>query len=523
MANPDVILVIMNTGIRRLLTGVIAIAIALIFMAVPFDDADAKRKKYKKYKKNTKVHHRVGRKIRRKARHRIRRKARSRNYRSIHRTNPKLAKARTELNIGAKYFKALEKFYAARGYKKAWINGKTLNRNGSILIKKLSLAHQHGLDQTDYDLPSNKIANSGLLGDIKISYSLIRYGEQVQAGRLAPARIVAEHDLKPQHPDLVALLKKAATAKDPALILDQLPPPHLQYKLLKTKLANFRAGRISLAQNSEILSTSLRQALKTTALARENMIIANMERWRWIPRQLGKKHVWVNLPTYRLLIKEMGEITFATKGIIGKIDAPTPLISSKIKNIIVNPFWHIPASVVASEILPKLQSDQSDYLQTQKITVLRRGGRIVDPKSVEWTKITNPRTYRFRQSPGKQNALGRVKVLFPNSHSIYLHDTNEPELFANSERALSHGCVRLANPIGFADAIASYDDHLRSQMPGTLLGPRERWLKYKVTLPVHLVYFTAEVNPQGELVTHPDIYRYDEKTTALFKGLDPSS
>ena len=178
---------------------------------------------------------------------------------------------------------------------------------------------------------------------------------------------------------------------------------------------------------------------------------------------------------------------------------------------------------MASDILPKLQANNIEYLQTQSIKVMRRGGRIIDPEKIDWTKITNPRTYRFRQSPGKKNALGKLKILFPNSHSIYLHDTDEPELFKSEARAYSHGCVRLANPVGFADAIASYDDHLQSQMPGTLIGPRERWLKYKASMPVHLVYFTAEIDASGKMKTYPDIYRYDEKTIAIFDGQMPSS
>lgn len=507
------------TDVMRLLTGLLTIALAVVFLALPMDSSEAKKKKYRKYKKSQKIHHRVHKRVRKRRRHRIKKRVR----RQVVRANPVLAKARTDFKIGSKYFKALRSFYAARGYKKAWINGKKLNNNGAFLLKNLRLAHLDGLDQADYDLPVSNYEISGLRDDIKISFSLIRYAEQVQAGRLSPSKVVAEHDLKPQHPDLLALLKQIAKSKEPGLLFNNLPPPHLQYRQLKTRLASLRADIKRRFAETSSLDFSMRTAIGNVAMARENMIIANMERWRWLPRQLGEKHIWVNLPSYRLLVKQMGKIAFETKGIIGKITAPTPLISSKIKNIIVNPFWHIPASVVASEILPKLQVENNEYLQTQAIKVLRRGGRVVDPKSVDWTKITNPRTYRFRQSPGKKNALGRMKVLFPNSHSIYLHDTNEPELFSNAQRALSHGCVRLANPIGFADAIASYDDHLHSQMPGTLLGPRERWLKYKATLPVHLVYFTAEINANGNLITMPDIYGYDEKMTAMFKVGTPSS
>ena len=511
------------------------VAVAFLFMSM--DGADAKRKKHRKYsKKHYKAQHKVHRKIRRKKRHRIsrkannrkakrksRRKSRSRNHRKVYRVNPQLAKARTALNIGSRYFKALKKFYAARSYKKAWIIPSGANNTGSILLTRLGEAHLDGLDQSNYKLPVADLKGGSFQDDVKISYALIRYAEQVQAGRLSPAQIVSQFDLKPQHPDLAALLKQVSNSKNPGPILDTLPPPHKQYGLLKARLALLRSNVNLVLPGASALDFPLRLAAKNIALNKQNLIIANMERWRWIPRQLGEKHVWVNLPSYQLHIKEDGETTFTTKGIVGRKDKPTPLISSKIKNIIVNPFWHIPASVVASDILPKLQANNIDYLKTQSIKVMRRGGRIIDPEKIDWTKISNPRTYRFRQSPGKKNALGKLKILFPNSHSIYLHDTDEPELFKSKARAYSHGCVRLANPVGFADAIASYDDHLQSQMPGTLIGPRERWLKYKATLPVHLVYFTAEIDATGKMKTYPDIYSYDEKTIAIFDGQTPST
>ena len=520
------------THIWPVLAKFLACVVAMAFLFMSMDAADAKRKKHRKYsKKHYKAHHRVHRKIRRKTRHRVsrkanrktRRKARSRIHRKVYRINPELAKARTALNISSRYFTALEKFYAARAYKMVWINSSGISNTGTILLKRLGQAHLDGLDQSNYNLPIAELKNGNFQDDVKISFALIRYAEQVQAGRLSPARIVSQFDLKPQHPDLTALLKQVSSSKDPGPVLDRLPPQHKQYGLLKARLAQIRSNVNLALPGSAVLDFPLRLAVKNIALNKQYLIIANMERWRWIPRQLGERHVWVNLPSYKLHIKERGKTTFTTKGIVGRKEKPTPLISSKIKNIIVNPFWHIPASVVASDILPKLQANNIEYLQTRSIKVMRRGGRIIDPEKIDWTKITNPRTYRFRQSPGKMNALGKLKILFPNSHSIYLHDTDEPELFKSKARAYSHGCVRLANPVGFADAIASYDDHLQSQMPGTLLGPRERWLKYKANMPVHLVYFTAEIDASGKMKTYPDIYSYDEKTIAIFKGHTPSS
>jgi murein L,D-transpeptidase YcbB/YkuD len=434
-----------------------------------------------------------------------------------------LDQAQTTLHISPRYFKPLKAFYRQRGYRPAWFGRRELSATGRTIFGALTQIHHHGLDPLDFPLPASASQNPQPLDDIKLSFSVIRYAEQVRAGRLSPGNIVAEHDLKANHPDLLILLKELASSDSPLILLNHLPPPHTQYGLLKTNLKRLRQQRPVLMRQSARVDRPLRLAATAKIYRLENLIIANMERWRWLPRDLGKRHIWINLPSYNVLIRNNGKTEFTTKGIIGRLEAPTPLISSRIKNIIVNPFWHIPASIVARDILPKLKIDPVAFLRSNSIKVLRRGGRLMDPAKINWAKVTNPRTYRFRQSPGSKNALGRLKILFPNRHAIYLHDTNEPELFTANQRAFSHGCVRLADPLGFADNIAAHDKHLQSQMPATLIGKREHWLKYKADMPVHLVYFTAVVEPSGHIIILPDIYQYDTKITRWFRDKHKNS
>ena len=429
-----------------------------------------------------------------------------------------LDRARLELAIGTRYFKALDRFYRSRSYRPAWINPGEFSNNAKAVLGVLFRLREDGLDPAEFPLPKSAGVGTTLMDDIKLSFSLVRYGEHVQAGRLSPDKIVAEFDLQANRPDFASLLKQASEGKAPLELLQNLPPPHLQYRRLKRQLVSV------LRQTEKLLEASaqINQRLSAVALAglraKKQLLTANMERWRWVPRDLGPRHVWINLPSYKVQIKHGAITTFETDGIIGRTTAPTPLISSTIKNIIINPFWHLPASVVARDILPNLKTDAATFLASRSIKVLRRGGRVIDPASINWTKITNPRSYRFRQSPGIENALGRLKILFPNSHSIYLHDTNEPELFGFDNRAFSHGCVRLADPVKFADAIAKYDNHLHTQMPGSLLANQDHWLKFRAKLPVHLVYFTAEVDADGRLVTFPDVYGYDRRIISLFDG-----
>ncbi len=419
-----------------------------------------------------------------------------------------LVNARTRFGISKKYYTALEKFYRARRYKKAWIMEKGLSQTGKTVVERLRLAKEDGLNQRDFPLPELSGNKPASIDDIMVSFSLIRYGEQVQAGRISPDKVVEEFDLETNRPDFVALLKSVVKSADPVAVIDQLPPPHSQYQQLKSLLKATRETPKSEGTNQ---------------LALENQIIANMERWRWMPRDLGDKYVWVNLPTFSTQIKEGGKTTFTTKSIIGKADHPTPLISSRIKNIVLNPFWNIPSSIVGDEILPKLKAEGVSYLDSRDIKVLKRRGRVLDPEKIDWSKVNNPRSYRFRQSPGDKNALGRLKVLLPNSYAIFLHDTNEPELFDRDNRAISYGCIRLAEPVEFANTIASFDKKLQTRMPGTLLGAREYWLKYSAKLPVYMAYFTVVIDSDGQLVSYPDIYGYDQKTTAIFAKTDSNS
>jgi murein L,D-transpeptidase YcbB/YkuD len=226
-------------------------------------------------------------------------------------------------------------------------------------------------------------------------------------------------------------------------------------------------------------------------------IIANMERWRWLPRDLGKTHVFVNVPDFRMRLITDGAVAFETRVIVGKPETQTPIFSDEMEHLIVNPSWYIPPSILKKEFLPKLASDP-DYATRRGYEVIRRGNAV-----------------SIRQPPGERNALGHVKFMFPNSHAVYLHDTPNRNLFSAETRAFSHGCVRVQNPFEFAEKITASLGYSERQLR-SMVGGGERMIRLQQKIPVHLTYFTLFVDEAGTLQQRRDLYGHDSRIrTAL--------
>jgi murein L,D-transpeptidase YcbB/YkuD len=224
----------------------------------------------------------------------------------------------------------------------------------------------------------------------------------------------------------------------------------------------------------------------------EGDILANMERWRWLPAEFGARYLSVNVPEYRLRLYEEGRVAHESRVIAGKVDTPTPIFSGLMEYAIVNPSWHVPPSILKNEFLPRMAEDPT-YATRQGYEVVRRGDAI-----------------SIRQPPGEKNALGFIKFMFPNKHAVYLHDTPNRRLFANSKRALSHGCVRVENPFVLADFV------LGSEWTETrlkrLIGRGRAHDLAQDKLPVHLTYFTLAVDERGRaLQAFDDIYGHDRR------------
>lgn len=224
----------------------------------------------------------------------------------------------------------------------------------------------------------------------------------------------------------------------------------------------------------------------------------NLERARWIPADFPQDYVWVNIPDYKLTAYQNGDTAFTMRVIVGAAGHGTTIFSGNIKYIVFAPYWNIPESIVKNEIVPGMRGNPS-YIpnHNMQITGYSKGLPVV------------------RQLPGPDNALGRVKFLFPNSFNIYLHDTPNHDLFNSGSRGLSHGCVRLSDPERMANWLLRNEDTVKysSTVVDSLMNnnPKETWVSLEHTTPVYLVYFTAWVDEQGKLNIRNDIYGHDAK------------
>ncbi len=468
-------------------------------------------------------------------------------------------------------------FYEARDFEPLWIENGRAGPKMIALRRQLDGAADDGLDPALYSTPDVMPADAGALAaaDVDFSLAVVRYVTHLASGRLDPAEISRIVTLEPERPAPAEILSRLSDDMAVAEAVSQYEPPHPQYKALKAKLAELRAStaeatqvvvpegtllrpgkadarvpilrtRLSVAAAADtepdIYDAVLVEAVKTfqsesgltadgllgprtlVALNGPNReddiaaIVANMERWRWMPRDLGDFHVFVNVPEFMVRVFDAGSMVHETRIVVGTPKNPTPTFSHVMDHLVVNPFWHVPASIVTNEMLPEIRQNPYGYFAKRGYQVLAKAGgkmRVVNPDSIDWWMV-NPRSVQIRQVPGDHNALGRIKFMFPNQHSVYLHDTPSKKLFQRDHRAFSHGCVRVDNPLDFADAILKVAaPEWNSRRLEALYGGKEQRINLVTPIPVHLSYFTRSVDAEGELRRFEDIYGYDREMRQL--------
>ncbi|HYG46812.1 MAG TPA: L,D-transpeptidase family protein [Allosphingosinicella sp.] len=263
--------------------------------------------------------------------------------------------------------------------------------------------------------------------------------------------------------DQQALLDRAVKG-DLAETLNSLLPTHPQYAALKGLLADS----------------------KVDAKTRDRIRI-NLDRWRWLPRDLGSKYVIVNVPAYTVALVENGQTLNRRRAVAGAIKTPTPSLSAVITGAIFNPWWEVPSSI-APEVRGK--------------------------KGYVAVKDDNGKVIRWRQPPGPSNALGRVKLVMGNPHAIYLHDTNAKNLFNRQARAFSHGCIRTEDAVGFAETLLDGTEWDRGKIDQTLATGKATQANLAAPVPVYIVYFTVAATSDGPPMSYADLYGRDGKVLA---------
>jgi L,D-transpeptidase YcbB len=255
-----------------------------------------------------------------------------------------------------------------------------------------------------------------------------------------------------------------------------------------------------------------------------------MERWRWMPADLGTFHIENNVPEYQTRVFQDGAIVHQEKIIVGKTNTPTSLFSAKMQFVIFHPEWGVPDSIKLKEIWPSLRRKPADDFfgfsgAVSDTAVLKRhnlrvsyNGKQIDAAQVDWTKV-DPRSYQFIQPAGGTNVLGVVKFRFPNRHDIYMHDTPQRDLFSQSVRAFSHGCMRVNNPQRLAEVILAYDRGWAPERVAQQIASHQSMeVKLEKPLMVHVTYFTARVDDNGKVQTFADLYGHDAKLAAALSG-----
>ena len=471
---------------------------------------------------------------------------------------------RSDRIIDRKAKAPVEAFYAARNYAPIWVENGAANARGKAAATYLAGVSADGLDPNDYSVPSFANPDAGALAEseLKLTATVLTYARHAQIGRVHYSRVSADivYDLVAPEPG--AVLTKLADAKDVAAALDSFNPPHAGYKALKAKLAEARGrtgepGRVRISSGKTLkpgmedprvpllrqrfgvaddnASTTydkvLSEAVKTFQGQRDlaptgvlnnatidalngprrdrdaDIIIANMERWRWLPRDLGRAYVVVNIPDYTLKVMDHGAMVWTTKIVAGQPgEKATPLLSETMKYITVNPTWNVPPSIINNEYLPALAQDP---------TALERIGL-----KLEHNRDGSVRIY---QPPGEGNALGRIRFNFPNKFLVYQHDTPDKHLFAKDKRAFSHGCMRVQFPDKYAEVlfnIANPKDGYTIEKIHRMYGTGERDIHLTTPIPVHLTYQTAFVDDAGHLAIREDVYGRDSRLLAALKGED---
>jgi murein L,D-transpeptidase YcbB/YkuD len=374
---------------------------------------------------------------------------------------------------------------------------------------RVNLASISRLITPHLDLPAGndvlaKLADAGVkAGDVLQGYNPTTRGYLALKARLAALRGPAPTAVKPlrlpsgpalrlgMHDARVPLLRAHFGLENrPAGTLDQGPgEPDTYDAAVADAVTKFQRGRglpatgILNVQTVLALADAGRAARPTGS---ESELIVNMERWRWLPGDLGSDYILVNVPEYRLRAYRGGVLRDEARVIVGKPDSRTPLFSGLMEYAVVNPSWYVPPSILKT-MAPKLAGYGGKTWGGYE--VVRRGGHI-----------------SLRQPPGERNALGFIKFMFPNQHAVYLHDTPNRSLFSAARRDFSHGCVRVDDPFRLADVVLP---DWSAERLKKLIGKGERTLRLPEKLPVHLAYFTAYVDDGGSYRTLPDLYGYD--------------
>jgi murein L,D-transpeptidase YcbB/YkuD len=412
--------------------------------------------------------------------------------------------------LGKRLWALEQKFYAERRHQPAWIDGDHPTPQLDALLAALHDAELHGLRSASYGygtLAAERAkADEPWLRDsfepnvipdldLRLTYAFLAHASDLLGWRSSPRRIDRNWLPAPKKADLLQHLRDALKGNRVRGTLDALAPEHPQYKGLQAALARARN------QQGDGLDI--------------DRIRMNLERWRWAPRDLGDRHVLINIPSYQMQVIEGGKTRLAMRVIVGEPETPTPLFSDKMTYVVFSPSWNVPESIQREEMLPRLVDDP-EFLERNNIEVVSTSGEPVDPWEVDWTDSEMTDALRFRQLPGPDNALGLVKFIFPNNFNVYLHDTPTDSLFNKERRTFSHGCIRIEQPVALAEYVLQDKAHWTpARIRAAMHSKEEQSVVLREPIPVHIGYWTAWVQEDGSVAYLDDPYGLDRRQASV--------
>jgi L,D-transpeptidase YcbB len=448
--------------------------------------------------------------------------------------------------------------------------------NHADLLVELETLSAHGLEPAHYHLAVLKADDlTSTERDLIATDAWMSAAAHMLYGKLDPVSIEPDWTAGKREADLASVLDYALSSQTIAGSLDQFAPMQPGYQILKQELASLRmieglpvakvsrgdalkpgmtdprvrelqarlvqlgfleAGKETGTMDEETVSAiqafQLREDLDDDGVAGPatirtlnrgpqasiDQVRVNLERWRWLPADLGKRHLRANIAGFEVTTYEDGLPQATHLTIVGKTYRRTPVFSDQVEYIVFNPWWETPASLAKADKLPMFKKDPG-AVQRLGFEIRDRSGNVIPPATIDWSSVTAGNfPYRIRQAPGPQNALGVVKIMFPNLYNVYLHDTPNRGLFTQRQRAFSSGCLRTQNPIGLSEWLLSETDGWdRAAIDKAVASGKETRATLSQKVPVHILYFTAVPDGSGGVRYLDDIYERDE---VALKGLN---
>lgn len=479
--------------------------------------------------------------------------------------------------IGIFKSETLKQFYIASENQTVWGNLK----KRTFVLSTLEKSDELGLDPEDYKISELKKFENKLSSlsdkdlatyDVLLTYNFEKYLNHLYKGKLDPKKLYTNWDLDEKTFDVNSVLIRGFNKNKLDSIVDNIQPKTQTYKDLlnalqiintfpddhnntieatdkivlndtNPALINIKkrllywsdmTGNDSLTKiydkktfesvkrfqerhglaSDGVIGTATIRALNHSKEDRKKQIIANLERWRWYPSELAENYFIINIPDYSLNVVENQDTTLVRNVVVGTSKRRTPIITSFLKTVVFNPTWTVPPTILKEDVVPAMKRNRN-YLANKNITIYDTAGKVVSPMA--WNE-NKPNNYRYVQSPGYDNSLGLMKILFPNHHSVYLHDTNHRNIFGRNNRSMSSGCVRVENPLELAQHILDVDGNWPQDRIDTIISSKTT-MSFKITKKYALYqwYWTAW-SKKNQLIFRADIYDLDSDLYAKLRN-----